>query len=318
MAKAYRHFDRTSLIWDSTLPTSEKFVLLAINSFASADGNGIFPKQQSLAEMTSMSRRTVNRVIGNLEGKYRILTQIHNYKDAAHGGGRRNSTYIVHWEVLETLAQSKCENLAYGIGQNDVSHAPKDHNITVQSKESNLTVHKYRTAFFSKTAECGEALLNSDQDKPEDNCPTPPPNGQIPRRPGKPKKLFDGSSRLSVDHNGWVALPKAIDVAPRYRELIGPVMAQAMVWTKVWFVGHYSDELELTLHYQDDGIIYAISGKDFDVMAYSEFLSKDGPVPVRMMRDVVMDRTGGFQEEFNDVLSYYFWEAFRRALQRSA
>ena len=91
-----------------------------------------------------------------------------------------------------------------------------------------------------------------------------------------------------------------------------------MVWAKVWFVGHYSGELALTLYHQDDGLIYAISGKDFDVMAYSEFLGKDGPVPVRMMRDVVMARTGGFQEEFNDVLSYYFWEAWGRVAQRIA
>ena len=239
-------------------------------------------------------------------------------RDQSRNNGKFGQADYVVYEV----SQNPCKQ-----GDSTVSGFPDDGSAddgepcdiqrTISTKTFS-TKDSYRTAFFSKTAECGEALLNSGQDKPEDNCTTPPPNDRSPKKPSKPKKLFDGNSELSIDHNGWVVLPSAIDVAPRYRELIGPVVAQTMVWTKVWFVGHYSDELELTLHYQDDGLIYAISGKDFDVMAYSEFLSKDGPVPVKVMRDVVMDRTGGFQEEFNDVLSYYFWEAFRRALQRSA
>ena len=248
------------------------------------------------------STRMLRRLMKDLEEKGLVITKKFECSD-----WKQRKWYTIDYDAVESLKNAEStekSDVAKSVTSNQPNGA--DHLYTETSSETTQP----RTAFFSKTAECGEALLNSGQGEPDGNCPTPPPNGRSPKKPSKPKKLFDGSSELSVDHNGWVALPKAIDVAPRYRELIGPVVAQTMVWAKVWFVGHYSGELELTLHYQDDGVIYAISGKDFDVMAYSEFLSKDGPVPLRVMRGVVMDRTGGFQEEFNDVLSYYFWEAW--------
>ena len=86
-----RHFEREKLIWDS----SEKFILLALNSFVDGEGK-CFPGQSRLAQMTGLSKRTVIRTIDTLEQKH-ILSR----RRRAHGyHGRTTNEYSTIYKNL--------------------------------------------------------------------------------------------------------------------------------------------------------------------------------------------------------------------------
>lgn len=190
MAKVYRHFERERLIWDSSLPATERYVMLAINTFASGDGTGIFPKQQTIAEMTGFSRRTVNKAIARLEGEFQVLTQIHQYKEA--DGGRRSSKYSVAWGELETLARSKGENTSHGVGSIFTWDENEVHNRTVHrnsSKEHTLRPQVTEVVSMDSEQSSGvcESSLEAPQEKPEvDNHPDqaskPIPKAELPAK----------------------------------------------------------------------------------------------------------------------------------------
>ena len=73
-----------SKVFDSDLPTTEKFVLLAMADYASESGESIFPSIATLAQKTSLSDRSVQNAIQSLiEKGYLEL--------ACKGGGRKNT-----------------------------------------------------------------------------------------------------------------------------------------------------------------------------------------------------------------------------------
>ena len=58
------------MVWNiKNLTSSEKLVLLAYADHASHDGTGIWPAVDTVSRKTSLSRRTVQRVTHDLEGK---------------------------------------------------------------------------------------------------------------------------------------------------------------------------------------------------------------------------------------------------------
>jgi hypothetical protein len=68
-------------VFDSDLPTTEKFVLLAMADYASDNGDSIFPSIETLSKKTSLSDRSVQNSIKSLiEKKYLVLLK--------KGGGR--------------------------------------------------------------------------------------------------------------------------------------------------------------------------------------------------------------------------------------
>lgn len=71
-------------VFESDLPTTEKFVLLAMADYASDSGESIFPSIETLASKTSLSDRSVQRAI-----KYLIEA---GYLEMAMEGGGRNHT----------------------------------------------------------------------------------------------------------------------------------------------------------------------------------------------------------------------------------
>ena len=333
------YFERQGLILDSGLKPTERFVLMIINEYSSADGTGAFPKQKTIADKTGYSRETVNRSIKKLESK-QIISQIHNYRE---DHGLRNSNYIVHWDSLKKCGQEHKIKLDTPVTENHKgcdggSQGPvtEDHNISTHIDLPNSS-HLYRTAFSSKSAvsDFQDVFYSSDQGELEDNCATtlanPSTNRHIPnsqkekqrsgssKKPNKPKKrkLFDGTYGLSCDRNGWIELPKTIDTAPEYRELMGKAKAQTLVWMKDYMAFRYPGELDVEVAEWTDGS-FTISGKDFGEMPYNEFLGKDGPMSAQLMRDVIMERTGGFQEEFNEQMNEYFWDAWHKFTKKAA
>lgn len=253
-------------------------------------------------------------------------------RDQSRDDGKFSKATYVIYEVSQNPCKQKDLTVS-GFSDDGLADDGKSGDILSTISTKNLgNKNPYRTAFSSKSAASKGEEVFSDfgQEALHDNCTSTlvnsSANGQTSskqksknrsessRKPNKPekRKLFDGTFGLSCDHNGWIKLPSTLEVTPEYRDVIGLVKAQAITWMKVWFVGHHAGELELTLHYSNDGEACAISGKDFDLMPYDVFLGKDGPISVQLMRDVLTERIGGFQEEFNDQMNEFFWKAWYR------
>jgi hypothetical protein len=80
-----------SIVFECSLPTTEKFVLLAMADYASDSGESIFPSIATLARKTSLSDRSVQRSIQSLlEGRY---------LDMVREGGGRNHTNLYRIRV---------------------------------------------------------------------------------------------------------------------------------------------------------------------------------------------------------------------------
>jgi hypothetical protein len=98
-----------SEIWKTKLPTSEKMVLLVIADHASDDGTEAWPSQRLIAEKASLTIRTVQRCINNLQEQ----GWLHMEKRA--GGSincrddRRPNKYTIHLGKLrgDTMSQRK-------------------------------------------------------------------------------------------------------------------------------------------------------------------------------------------------------------------
>jgi Helix-turn-helix domain len=95
----FSHFDREKLIWSSrALSPNATLVLLAINSFVGADGL-CFPKQSTLANMTKMTRASVNRILRDLSSPDRNF--IKKTPRFRADGGQSSSSYQVLWRNIE-------------------------------------------------------------------------------------------------------------------------------------------------------------------------------------------------------------------------
>jgi hypothetical protein len=98
-----------SEIWKTKLPTSEKMVLLVIADHASDDGTEAWPSQRLIAEKASLTIRTVQRCVNNLQAQ----GWLHLEKRA--GGSlncrddRRPNKYTIHLGKLrgDTMSQRK-------------------------------------------------------------------------------------------------------------------------------------------------------------------------------------------------------------------
>jgi hypothetical protein len=106
----YSHFDREKLIWEAKLPTIEKFVLLALNSFVDAEGE-CFPGQERLAEMIGCNKRTIVSAIASLVSKEIIEKSIRLSK-----AGRTSNRYRVQFDILKSqsanIALTQSANIA--------------------------------------------------------------------------------------------------------------------------------------------------------------------------------------------------------------
>jgi hypothetical protein len=98
-----------SEIWKTRLPTSEKMVLLVIADHASDDGTEAWPSQRLIAEKASLTIRTVQRCINNLQAEGWL------HMDKRAGGSincrddRRPNKYTIHLGKLrgETMSPRK-------------------------------------------------------------------------------------------------------------------------------------------------------------------------------------------------------------------
>lgn len=75
-----------SLVWESNLPSHEKFIALALADYGSDDGTRIYPAIETVAGKVGKSERAVQYAIRSLEASGVLET-------VKEGGGRRNPTH---------------------------------------------------------------------------------------------------------------------------------------------------------------------------------------------------------------------------------
>jgi len=93
-----------STVWRLGLPTNRKFVLLKLADHANEHGRQVFPSVAHVAARCGLSKRTVQRILGEFV-KEGALTVIKNEKGGA--GGPRH--YQIEIELLEHLYPAEIE-----------------------------------------------------------------------------------------------------------------------------------------------------------------------------------------------------------------
>jgi hypothetical protein len=73
MTKRYKTYERYAIVWGVKAPEvvspNEKFVLLALNEHADADGANCYPSRATLASETGLKSETISRLIKSLKAK---------------------------------------------------------------------------------------------------------------------------------------------------------------------------------------------------------------------------------------------------------
>ena len=82
MAASLKHYEREKIIWESSLSSTIKIILLAINSFVDAEGK-CFPSYDTISRMTSMSRRWVMSVLHKLQADQIIKIETRKRENGA-------------------------------------------------------------------------------------------------------------------------------------------------------------------------------------------------------------------------------------------
>jgi len=87
-------------VWASSLPSSEKFVLLAIADMANHDGTNAWPGVNFIADRCSMSRRSVQRLIRSLEERGVLTVHLQKGGNDRTPADRRPNRYDVNLSAL--------------------------------------------------------------------------------------------------------------------------------------------------------------------------------------------------------------------------
>jgi hypothetical protein len=112
-----QYFERNGLIWGSNLPSTQRFVLLALNEHADQYGESCYPGQQTLADLTGYNRRTISRALEGLK-EQGVVSWITNGRTTAT---KATNDYKIDFETLATLMRSKpkrikpCDHLSQGV-----------------------------------------------------------------------------------------------------------------------------------------------------------------------------------------------------------
>lgn len=85
-------------VWDSDLPTTEKFLCLALADFANDNGESVFPSQEYMAWKVSKDARSVRRALARLK-ELGVLVAL-----SGTGGGRG---ITVHWRIEESALPAR-------------------------------------------------------------------------------------------------------------------------------------------------------------------------------------------------------------------
>ena len=93
-------------VFETDLPATEKFVLLAIANFVNDEKGYAWPSQETLASKTSFSRQTVSKAIKKLQQKGILISQRRSEK----GKSTSNLYRINRVALVDTQANNVAQN----------------------------------------------------------------------------------------------------------------------------------------------------------------------------------------------------------------
>jgi GntR family transcriptional regulator len=96
-----QHWERQGLIWNAQLSPTQKFVLFAYESFASADSHECFPSYGTIAEKTGYQKRTVIDAVGELVS-LGILSKESRFRP---NGSQTSNNYRIIYRALMGMIQ---------------------------------------------------------------------------------------------------------------------------------------------------------------------------------------------------------------------
>jgi biotin operon repressor len=124
------HFDREGIIWRCHAPSSQKLLLLALNSFVDGEGK-CYPGVERLAQMMGASTATVKRAIRELESEGII-----NRQSRRAGGKQTSNLYTVDFGKISssfcTPEVSAAQNEPRSAAQNEPRSAAQNDPRSIQ------------------------------------------------------------------------------------------------------------------------------------------------------------------------------------------
>jgi Helix-turn-helix domain len=221
------YFDRDKLIWGSCLKSNEKLLLHALNSFVGADGR-CFPKHGLLAEMTSLGRSSIVRIMKSLEASCVVQVEWRYRPD----GSQSSNDYFLDWEALKALNCKGVSKSNRGVSKSNTPVSNSDTgglnlehqelpNSTTQ-ETTKVTAQGYTKSDSSEYADTGESnsetnitngepgsqsgLVSSGENQ-QDKGRGETHETQIETDPYA--KPWNKSDRLREDKDGYAVLPPA-------------------------------------------------------------------------------------------------------------
>ena len=152
-------------VWESDLPSSEKFVLLALADHARDDGSRVYPSIATTARKTGFSKRTVQRNIRTLQAMG-ILAVVK--KSVRYG----TTEYIIRGDNLSPLKPRRSDKYdiqgCHGVISGVTNTTSRGDTVSPESLENHQMNHKRET---SARDECLEpAILEAEESHEPDPC----------------------------------------------------------------------------------------------------------------------------------------------------
>jgi DNA-binding transcriptional ArsR family regulator len=109
-------------VWETTLPTAEKMVLLVIADHANANGTNSWPGVETIARKSSMTPRSVQRHIRNLEERGLIVTKRQQGGNENTRSDRRPNRYDIILTALNgvTIVRSEQDGVTNETERGDI------------------------------------------------------------------------------------------------------------------------------------------------------------------------------------------------------
>jgi DNA-binding transcriptional ArsR family regulator len=109
-------------VWETTLPTAEKMVLLVIADHANANGTNSWPGVETIARKSSMTPRSVQRHIRNLEERGLIVTKRQQGGNENTRSDRRPNRYDIILTALDgvTIVRSEQDGVTNETERGDI------------------------------------------------------------------------------------------------------------------------------------------------------------------------------------------------------
>ena len=271
------YFERDKLIWNSCLKPNEKLLLHALNSFVGGDGR-CFPKHKVLAEMTSLGRSSIVRIMKSLEEACVVQVEWRYRSD----GSQSSNDYFLDWERLKALNCKGVSKSNRGVSKSNTPLSNSDTGcLKIEHQELLNTTNQITNqisnnidTFFQEKSDTDESNFETGITKNEEAIPigNVTSGDQIPESCGRdethetqnktvepPKKKMNWRPGkvfyYKTDSNGRIIYPKITDLHPSVKRHYNFAIDAANEETKQWIIENGFVH-SISVEEDDDGDIY--------------------------------------------------------------